>query len=174
MMNKLSTIFQRYRQGAGAFWQERTEQERKFLAVGGAAAALALAYALLIGPAVGGRARLLKEMPQLRVDAAEIEGLARQAAELARQAPAPPEPMSRAALTAALAARGLVAQSVSLTGDYAKLQLNGASFAALSGWLDALRRDSRVAVQEANVVALPTAGLVDATLTLRQVAGPVK
>jgi general secretion pathway protein M len=173
-MNQLRTRFNGYRQGAAAFWQERTEQERKFLAVGGAAAALALAYALLIGPAVGGRAQLLKEMPQLRIDAAEIEGLARQAAELARQAPAPAATMSRDALTAALAARGLVAQSVSLTGDYAKVQLNGASFAALAGWLEALRRDSRVTVQEANVVALPTPGLVDASLTLRQVAGGAK
>jgi general secretion pathway protein M len=173
-MKQVTTLLNRYREGAAAFWQERTEQERKFLGVCGGAAALALAYALLVGPAVGGRAQLLKEMPQLRVDAAEIEALGRQAAELARQAPAPAATMTRDALAAALAARGLVAQSVSLTGDYAKVQLNGASFAALSGWLDALRRDSRVTVQEANVVALPTPGLVDANLTLRQVAGDAK
>ena len=167
-MNKLTLALGRYKHMASAFWQARTEQERQFLSVGGGLAALALLYAVLIGPAVAGRARLQKELPLLRQEAAEIETLARQAGELARLAPAPAAPMSRASLTAALAAQGLQAQTLSLTGEYAKLQLNGASFAALSAWLDGQRRDSRVLVQEASIVALPTAGLVDASITLRQ------
>lgn len=167
-MSKTSMALNQYRQRAAAFWQERTEQERRFLAAGAGAAALALLYALLIAPAVDGRARLLKDMPQLRLDAAEIEALARQAGELSRLAPPPAPPMSRDDLSKSLAARGLAAQSISLTGDYAKLQLSGASFAGLAGWLDGARRDSRITVQDAAIVALPTPGLVDATVTLRQ------
>ncbi len=167
-MSKLSMALSQYQQGAAAFWQERTEQERSFLSVGAGAAALALVYALLIAPAVDGRAQLLKDMPQLRLDAAEIEALARQAGELSRQTPPPAPAMSRDSLSKSLAARGLAAQSVSLTGDYAKLQMSGASFAGLAAWLDGVRRDSRITVQDAAIVALPTAGLVDATITLRQ------
>ncbi|MDC8760460.1 type II secretion system protein GspM [Janthinobacterium fluminis] len=170
-MKNVSVMLERYKLAAGTFWQQRSEQERQFLGVGGAVAALALLYAVLIGPAVSGREALLKELPQLRLDAAEIEGLARQAAELTRQAPPPPEPMSRASLSASLAAQGLTAQSISLTGEYAKLQLNEVPFAGLVAWLDAVRRDSRIAVQDANVVAQPTAGVVNATLTLHQGAG---
>jgi general secretion pathway protein M len=35
-------------------------------------------------------------------------------------------------------------------------------------WLDAQRRENRIMVQDASVTGLPTAGQVDASLTLRQ------
>ncbi len=78
------------------------------------------------------------------------------------------EPLTRETLANSLAARSLTAQSISLTGDYAKLQLSGVQFANLMAWLEALRADSRVAVQEASVSAQSPAGTVDAVLTLRQ------
>ncbi|HAT31779.1 MAG TPA: general secretion pathway protein GspM [Janthinobacterium sp.] len=162
------------RAGANGFWLARSEQERRMLRFGAASVALALVYALLIAPALDGRAKLQKDLPQLRLDAAEIAALATQAGALARQTPAPVPPMSRDSLSASLTARGLSAQSISMTGEYAKLQLNGAAFAGLAAWLDALRRESRIEVQDANLVAQPTAGLVDATLTLRQGAGEAK
>jgi general secretion pathway protein M len=58
-----------------------------------------------------------------------------------------------------------------MTGEYAKLQLNNASFANLAMWLDAQRREGRIAVQDAVVTALPAAGQVDANLTLHQNTG---
>ena len=42
------------------------------------------------------------------------------------------------------------------------------SFPGLVDWLDALRRDSRINVQDASFTAQNTAGQVDATLTLHQ------
>lgn len=173
-MKPIVQAVQGYRLAGAAFWQARTDQERRFLGVGGTLAGLALVYALLIAPAVNGRAQLLKDLPQLRQEAAEIEALARQAAELARLTPPAAAPVSRASLAQSLTARGLTPQSLSMTGEYTKLQLNGASFAALVTWLDAVRRDSRVAVQDAKIVALPTPGLVDASVTLRQGAGEAK
>jgi general secretion pathway protein M len=79
--------------------------------------------------------------------------------------------MTREALAASLSGRGLSPQSLSLNGEYAKLQLNGVSFANLVTWLDAQRRENRIAVQDAAVTALATAGQVDANLTLRQNLG---
>ena len=58
-----------------------------------------------------------------------------------------------------------------MTGEFARLQLTGVSFANLVGWLDAQRRENRVGVQESTVTALAVAGQVDASLTLRQDAG---
>jgi general secretion pathway protein M len=45
------------------------------------------------------------------------------------------------------------------------------SFANLATWLDEQRRANRVLVQDAVVTALPVAGQVDASLTLRQNTG---
>jgi general secretion pathway protein M len=158
------------RQQASVFWLARTAQERKFLTVGGVLLLLLLIYALLIDPAITGGAKLRKELPLLRQESAEISALAQQATQLQRQAPPQVPAMTRDSLTAALTARSLTAKSISLTGEYAKLQLNGVPFATLVTWLDALRRESRIGVQDIVVTALATPGQVDATITLRQSA----
>lgn len=150
------------------YWGARTEQEQKFLAAGGAVVALALFWLLLLAPAVDGRAQLRSSLPQLRQQAAQMQALAQEATQL-KNTPAPQvTPMTQDAINTSLAARGLKPQSLSLTGEYAKLQLNNVSFANLVTWLDAQRHESRITVQDAAVTALPAAGQVDATITLRQ------
>jgi general secretion pathway protein M len=156
---------------ATAFWLARSEQERKFLSAGGAVLLLALLYAVLIDPAVTGRARLKQALPQLRQQAAQMQSLATEATTLAAEPATQVTPMTREALAASLSARGLSPQSLTMTGEYAKLQLTGVSFANLMAWLDAQRRENRVTLQEGAVSALNTAGQVDANLTLRQNTG---
>ena len=170
-MSTLKATLAQYRAGAEQFWQARTEQERKFLSVGGAVVGLALAYAVLVAPAMEGRVKLRKELPQLRQQEAELQALALQAAALKGQHTVAPPAMTRDSLTASLAARSLTAQSVAITGEYARLQLNNVSFPGLMDWLATQRRDGRITVEEAVFNGLATAGQVDASLTLHQAAG---
>jgi general secretion pathway protein M len=158
-----------YRAQARAFWAERSEQERKFLTVGGIVLALGLVYGLLIDPALTGREKLRNDLPQLRQQAAELKALAGEAAQLAAQPPLqPPVPMTRESLNASLSSRGLNPSNVVMTGEYAKLEFKGASFAGVVTWLDTVRRENRIGVQDASFTALSTAGQVDASMTLRQ------
>ena len=76
-------------------WLARTEQERKFLAIGAALAALALVYGLFVAPAFAGKAALEKALPQLRTQNAELRAMALEAGELARQPVVPVTPMTR-------------------------------------------------------------------------------
>jgi general secretion pathway protein M len=159
------------RERARAYWVARTDQERKFLTAGAVVALLALGWLLLVAPPLEGRAQLRRALPQLRQQAAQLQGLAQQANALKSQAPPQAAPMTRESLAASLAARGLTPRALTLTGEYAKLQLSGVSFANLVTWLDAQRRESQIAVQDAAVTALPTPGQVDANLTLHQNTG---
>ena len=152
-------------------WLARTEQERQYLAIGAVLAALALVYGLFIAPALSGKAGLEKELPQLRTQNAQLRAMALEAGELARQPVVQVTPMTRESLTASLAALSITPQSVTLTGEFARLQLTGVSFANLVAWLDAQRRENRVGVQESTIAALAVAGQVDASLTLRQDTG---
>ncbi|KFI05061.1 type II secretion system protein GspM [Massilia sp. BSC265] len=162
------------RERALTWWLGRTDQERKFLTVGGIVAAVALGYALLLAPAIEGRDSLRHSLPALRQQAAQLQTLAAEAQTLAAN-PAPPvAPMSSEALNASMAQRGLKAGSVTMTGEYAKVQFNGVSFANLVSWLDAQRRENRVQVQDATFTALAAVGQVDATLTLRQASAPAQ
>lgn len=167
----MSKALEQWRAKADAFWQARNPQERRTLSIGGAVLGAALFYAVLIGPALDGRSKLQKDLPQLHQQAAEMQALALEASALKNQAAALPPPMSRDSLNASLASQGLTAQSVSVTGEYARLQLNGVPFPALLAWLDAQRHAARITVQEASVTAQSAPGMVDATLTLRQGGG---
>jgi general secretion pathway protein M len=171
-MSAASSINQ-LRQRLAVYWLARTEQERKFLLTGAAAALLALVYALFIGPALEGRTRLEKELPQLRQNDAQVRAMALEAGELAREPVVQVTPMTRESLSASLATLGITPQSISMTGEFARVQMAGISFANLVGWLDAQRRENRITVQDAAITAQTPAGQVDATLTLRQDAGAV-
>jgi general secretion pathway protein M len=167
----LATNIAQYRERFKALWLARTEQERRFLSIGGAVVLLALLYLILVDPAVEGRAQLRRSLPQLRQQAAELQAMAQEAAKLAAAPATQATPLTREAVNTGLSGRGLTPQSLSMTGEYIKLQLNNVSFANLATWLDEQRRANRVLVQDAVVTALPVAGQVDATLTLRQNTG---
>ena len=58
---------------------------------------------------------------------------------------------------------------VAVTGDdIVRVQLAAVPFAGVIDWLDEMQRTASLSTIEANVVALPEAGQVNATLTLRQ------
>jgi general secretion pathway protein M len=164
----VATNLAQYRARATALWLARTDQERRFLAVGGAVVLVTFLYLVLVDPAVTGRAQLMRSVPQLRLQAAELQAMAQEANTLAHTPPVQVVPLTREGVAASLSGRGLNPQSLSVTSEFIKLQLNNASFATLTAWLDEQRRGNRLLVQDAVVTALPAAGQVDATLTLHQ------
>ncbi|WP_229425303.1 MULTISPECIES: type II secretion system protein GspM [unclassified Massilia] len=145
----LGNIFGGTRERATAYWIARSEQERRYLGVGFGVVLLALVYMGLIEPAVEGRAQLQRSLPELRQQAAQLAGMAQVARGLAGQQPVPVTPMTEASLKASLGARSITPASLTLTGEYARLQVNGVSFANLVAWLDAQRRENRIAVRKA-------------------------
>jgi general secretion pathway protein M len=166
-----ASSFAQLRERLGVYWLARTDQERRMLSIGAAAAVVALVYSVFIDPALTGRDRLQKDLPQLRQQAAQLKAMAREAGELSQQPVVQVTPMTKESLAASLATLGMTPQSASITGEFARIQLTGVSFANLVSWLDAQRRENRISVQEATITAQTPAGQVDATLSLRQDAG---
>ena len=170
-MASLNDTINGYRASAATWWSARTEQEQRMLSIGGAVLGLGLAWGVLIDPAMSGRARLEKELPQLNQQVAELQALAGEATQLAAQPAVQPQPLSKDGVAARLQASGLTTQNLAVTGDYIKVELKGVPFAGLVSWLDAVRREQRVTVQEGSVTQQGPAGQVDASLTLRQESG---
>lgn len=164
----MSSILDSYKESLAAFWQQRDARERGMLTLAAAVIGLALIYAVLIGPAMSGRAALDKSLPALRLQAAEMQVLAKQAAQFSGQSAPPALPASRESIEAGLARRGLKAQNIVVSGDMIKVQLASASFAATLDWLDELQKSARLTVQDSSFTALPQIDTVNATLTLRQ------
>lgn len=153
------------------FWSERNQRERTMLAIAMMVAVVGLFYMLLIDPAISGRSDLQRRLPALRQQAAELQAMAKETATLSGKTPPPAAVVTKESLEASLTRRGLKPQSVSLTGDLAKVQLSAASFANITEWLNEMQQTARLTVVEANVEALSQADSVNATLTLRQQKG---
>ena len=150
------------------FWTARDARERVMLTAAAAVVSFGLIYALLIAPALTGRERLKRNLPQLRQQVAQLQALAKQAEALSVKPATAVIALSRENIEAALARSSLKPQSVLSTGDYAKVQLAAVSFAGTLSWLNDMQNTALLYVVEANIVALAQADRVDATLTLRQ------
>ena len=166
-MNPASLLNQS-KQSLSEFWMARDARERAMLAAAATAAALGLFYALLIDPAVTGRSQLNKNLPELRQQVALLQALSKEAAALSGKAASPVPALSEESIKTTLAGKGLKPQSVTLSGDLAKVQLASASFADTLAWLDDMQKTARLSVVDASIVALPQPDMVNATLTLRQ------
>jgi len=163
-----SGLLNQSRQSFSAFWTARDARERAMLSAAAGALLLGLYYALLIDPALTGREQLNKNLPVLRQQAAQLQALSRETAALSGKTAAPPIAMSREIIEAALARKGLKAQSVTLTGGFAKVQFAAVSFSGTLDWLEDMQRTAMLSVADANIVALAIPDMADATITLRQ------
>ena len=165
----LNGILQQSRLSFSEFWAVRDARERAMLAVAALVVTLGLAYALLIDPALSGRDRLNKNLPVLRLQVAQMQTLAKEAAAAMAGKSATPIPaMSKQNIEAALARNGLKPQSVMMTGEFAKVQLASVSFASTLNWLDDMQKSALLSVADANIVALAQPDMVNATFTLSQ------
>jgi general secretion pathway protein M len=168
LTNRLVPVFAPARDRFALMWRARQPQERKFLTVGAAILGVTFFYLALLAPAIEGRAQLKRSLPELRQQAAQLRTMADEARALAGQAPAQVAPLSRETVTASLTARGLAPQNLSVTGNYAKFQLENVAFSNLMAWLDEQRRTSQLGAEEAQISAQTPLGQVNATLTMRQ------
>jgi general secretion pathway protein M len=156
------------KESLAGFWSERDARERKILAIGAAAVAAALIWFVGVAPALSGSVRLEKDLPLLRQQALTLQSLAREAQALNANAQPPATLSTHESVEVALTRKGLKAQSIVVTGDLVRLQLNSTSFASILEWLDEMQKSARLSVVEGNFTALPQTDIVNATLSLRQ------
>ena len=168
VLTKFSPKLAPARDRLAVMWLARTEQERKFLAWGGAILGVTFFYLTLLAPAIDGRAQLKKSLPALKQQAAQLRSMADEARALASQTPPQVPQLTREAITTSLAARGMKPDELSVTGNYARFKLDNVSFANLMAWLDEQRRNGRLGVEEAQLSAQTPLGQVNASLTMRQ------
>lgn len=150
------------------FWNSRNKREQNMLGAAIVMVVLGLIYALLIDPAITGRTDLEKKLPAMRQQAAEVQALTKEASGLSSSSAVTPPPVSKESLEASLTKKGLKAQSVSMSGDIAKVQLNGVSFSAAVDWLNEMQKTARLTVVDATVEAQSQPDIVNATFSLRQ------
>lgn len=150
------------------FWSVRDARERKMLTIAAVVVALSLIYALLISPALTGRELLRKKLPALREQAVQMQALSKEVGSYGEPTLPTVTTMSQASITAALSRLNLKPQNVTVTGDFAQVQLVEVSFANTLDWLKDMQKTALISVSEANITALAQPDKVDVKITLQQ------
>jgi general secretion pathway protein M len=153
-----------------AFWNERAPREKTVLALLGLIVVLALAYLMLIEPAVAGIKRLERGLPQARAQAAQLDALLGEVKTLkSRPQVATVSPTeARGAIDKSLAAAGLkAARIVPLSDGDLQITIANVPYAAWSVWLAGLERELGARAISVNANGTATPGNVDVELALR-------
>ncbi len=151
-------------------WSERAPRERRLLTLGGVFLVLVAAYLVLIDPAASGSARLQRQLPQARAQAAELEALAAEAKRLRATPPAaaPGAADARAALGRSLDDAGIAAvRSQPLANGDLHLSFANVPYSRWAGWLAQAEHALGVHAVTVTVKATPTPGNTDVELALR-------
>jgi len=153
------------------FWNERDARERKLLSAAAFVIVLALVYMIFLDPAITSTGKLQSQIPELRQQVAEISALSGQQIKLAASLTQIVEPVTKEIVEASLTARGIKTQSLSVTDDIVRIQIQTVAYSNIMDWLLESQRASRLTVEEARILALPESGQVSVTLMLKQQRG---
>ncbi|SDV48478.1 type II secretion system protein GspM [Chitinasiproducens palmae] len=155
----------------------RSPRERILLAVLASCLAAYFFYAVLLAPAVNGRAAAAAALPgkarQLAVMQAQAQDAQRLRPRASRSVPSGDG--LRDALQAALVARAIAGGEVSSGSDGVRVQLKNVAFGQFVGWLDDVRLQYRVRLAEAQFTTFDDPdrpGRVDVNATLRPAGAP--
>ena len=151
------------------WWQLRSANEQRVLALATVAIAAALLWLLALQPLVRDSERLAHRLPADRAALVEARRQADAIAGLARAAPGPVANDPRAALDPVLAAQNLKTAATAIEridNDRIRVTFDTISFDTLSTLLDALQRDAHLRAVEVVATARVETGLVRADLTL--------
>ncbi|PUA20204.1 type II secretion system protein GspM [Glaciimonas sp. PCH181] len=161
---------EKLRASLNAFWSQRDQRERRLLRSASVIIVLVLIYLVGINPALQGRTRLQKELPNLRQQSAQLQALIVKAAALPPPQTPGTAPPPKEGLTALLSSKGLKPQSIAVSGDSAKLTFSGIAFSALFDWLNEAQKTEHWKVVDASINASGGATTqpdsVNATVTL--------
>lgn len=150
------------------FWSQRQARERQMLLLGAVCVLAALVYLLGIEPALKKKNSLEKEIPVLRQQAAAMQGLVAQFAQMNAVNAAPAPALSRETIDTSLARRGIKAQSLSVSDELVRLQVDAVAYDNLLEWCLEMQKVLRLTVEDVKVTAGQAPGQVGAVLTLRQ------
>lgn len=149
-------------------WEKREPRERRILMAVGLLVLLSVIYLVGIAPAQSHIRSLQEATPKLKQQAAMMTALAEQYSFVSKAMHDPVPPITRETIESTLARRNIKTQSLTVSGDVVRFQVNAVAYSSMMEWILEMQKAARLTVDEAKLVALADPGQVSIVLTLRQ------
>ena len=149
-------------------WQKRELRDRRMWIAVAAFVVVSLIYLIGIDPAISQMKNLETYLPKLKQQVALMENMTGQYAVISKAMSDVTPPLTKETLEASLTRRSIATQSLSVSGDVVRLQMNTVGYANLMEWILEMQKAARLTVDEAKVTMLGEPGQVSAVLVLRQ------
>lgn len=149
-------------------WNKRELRERQILLGVGIVVFASLLYLFAIQPAQSGIKDLETSTPGLKLQAATMTNMAAQYSTLSKTLAENIPPVTRESIEATLSRRNIKTQSLTVSNDIVRFQVNVVAYANLMEWMLEMQKAARLGVEEVKLTSLAEAGQVSAVVTLRQ------
>ncbi len=149
-------------------WAKRELRERRILSFVALLVLISMVYLIVIEPALRNRSNLEKSIPLLKQNAAKMTDLAAQYSALSKTLSEGVAPVSRELIESTLARRNIKTQSLSVSNEIVRFQVNVVAYSNMMEWLLEMQRAARLTVEEIRITALTEPGQVSVVVTLKQ------
>lgn len=149
-------------------WNKRELRERRILIGVGVLVLVSLLYLFAVQPAYTNIKDLENSTPALKLQAATMANMAAQYGDLSKTMAENIPSINRETVESTLARRNIKTQSLTVSNDIVRFQVNVVGYANLMEWILEMQKAARLTVDEVKLTALNEVGQVSAVVTLRQ------
>lgn len=149
-------------------WSKRELRERRILIGVAVLVLVSLVFLFAVQPAYTNIKDLENSTPALKLQAATMTNMAAQYGDLSKTMAENIPTITRETVESTLARRNIKTQSLTVSNDIVRFQVNVVGYANLMEWILEMQKAARLTVDEVKLTALNEVGQVSAVVTLRQ------
>ncbi|MFZ6817984.1 type II secretion system protein GspM [Undibacterium sp. Ji22W] len=149
-------------------WNKRELRERRILLGVAILVIASILYLFGIQPAQSNIKNLENSTPTLKLQAATMANMASQYSALSKTMAENIPAVTREAIESTLTRRNIKTQSLTVSNDIVRFQVNVVAYANLMEWILEMQKAARLGVDEVKLTSLAEPGQVSAVITLRQ------
>jgi general secretion pathway protein M len=151
-----------------AEWQKRLPHERRILSIVAVLILSSMIYLIGFEPAINNIKQLEVAYPVLKQQTAKMSLMTDEYSVISQALSENIPPVTRELIESSLLRKNMRTQSLSVSNDVVRVQVNVAAYSQLMEWLLEMQKASRLTVEDAKVTTLDVPGQVSFVITLRQ------
>lgn len=150
------------------FWQKKLPHEKKIWTIIFLLVIVSTIYLIAYEPAIRNIKHLEKAYPELKLQSATMSLMSDEYQLMTSALAENVTPITREIVEASLLRKGMKSQSLSVSNEIVRVQVDKAAYSAMMEWMFEMQKASRLFAEEVKITSMNEPGQVSFALTLKQ------